>query len=361
METELFYLGLYLCSLVSMVHVPNEKETLNFRDKLAFLKSPKSVRIICFGAVVNLLLLLFFLLAVDFKVLLLNFSYLDMVDPEKIGISSYPILVLYKKTVIINAILCFFFFGFLSTLKLKHVAYFKWIYFFIGVFFWIYLLGNNSRTSGLIWVGLLGAIFLFTTPSKWQKAKMFMIVCLIAMSYMSALQGRQKYQQGISQIPRNISLIQSTGMDEIKFYARNIFGGAWVFSEAKDMNGDYPEKYKVLSFSPFPSSIDNFSSYLKYQNRISVFEPYSANVEVYHFGGGYILLYFLILLIGLSLLNKTIKENRFIGYLMALPAYLFFIAYQQYPLRSNFRYFFISIILCFIFLKLKAKTKPNTI
>ena len=355
-QTELFYSALFCCSIIAVVKNTGGggiKLNINFQN-LDMNKIAEYINLFTF---INFILLLFFVLSVNFDLLISNNEYLAMVDVKQLGISN-PILIVYQKALAINGLLCLFLYGFLKSLRSHKVIFAKYACFIIGAFAYIYQLGNNSRSSGLVLVGWIVAIYMFERKSFFRLIKGSAIIILVFVSYITAIYGRGQTKQGISQIESNIVSSIAGENTTLDFVADNLFGGAYIFTVAKDMPGKYPEPYKYLSFSPFPSAIDGFDSYNKFQNRINLYEPYGSNVEVYHFGPVYWALYFILLYIGLKQMNLAVRKNKLIGYMICLPGYLFFMANQQYPLRSFFRFFLISMILSYLYVKYyKVKDK----
>ncbi|GAB4033244.1 hypothetical protein GCM10028809_34190 [Spirosoma gilvum] len=302
--------------------------------------------------ITNFILFIFFIVNIDISILERNNQYLTLSDVKKLGIQS-NILILFHRSLTINGIACMFFYVLLNSTNRYHIV--KYISLSIGFFCLLFQLSNNSRSAGLICAGyLLGTVV--THKSGWLKVfKISIMAILIIYSYSAVLAGRNKIHQGFSEIFSNLHDSNLNELLKEGFILENLFGGAWIFYIGQNMGGNYPDTYKILSFSPTPSSIDNFDKYLKFQHRINVFVPYSSNLEVYMFGIQYIVIYFLIIYITLRFLNLMVSRNRNIGYILCMPAYLFFIANQQYPLRNYFRFFLLSGVMCFLYLTLFKK------
>lgn len=361
-ETEFFYAVLFICSLFSMIKIKKKESKIieGANSKIDFSNFSGVIKYLRIFAIINFFFLILLLVSIDISVLISNNEYLAMVDVKKLGLTN-PILIIYQRALAINGLISFFIYGFLKSYGGRESIIHKNLLLLIGLFCFVYQLGNNSRSSGLILCGLVMAIIVFEKRSILKTVKISSILIIVFIAYITSLYGRNRpYTQGIAYIDRNVvgALAHSDIM--IDFIANNVFGGAWVFTLAKKLNGNYPEPYKYLSFSPLPSSIDQFDTYLKYQNRISIFEPYSANVEVYHFGLFYCCLYFVILFFGMRLMNKAVAKNSFVGYTLCLPAYLFFISNQQYPLRNSFRFFLFSTLFCYLYLKYYKSSKIKT-
>lgn len=360
MSAEVFYSILHVICVFSLVHINKSvSNNIGLSMKNISIDSSKILKRISVFSIFNIVLMVFFLMSIKMDLLYKNYKYLTIVDSEKMGLDYNVLMVLYHKLLPINGLVSFFLYKILITNK-RHSIYKipAIMYFIIGVIIVVIELAVNSRSAGLIISGLLVSVFLFDKKSLLKHVKIVGLLLLIFLSYRSTIFGRSRTTQGVSQIQDNLLNTNNRGKSlKVDFLLENLFGGVQVFLRAKDLSGDYPQQYKILSFSPLPSFIDKFKQYNKYQNRISWYEPYSANVEVYHFGYWYCFIYFLILFYGLRQMNLMVKRDKFLGYLISLPGYLFFLVNQQYPLRTSFRFFLMSVLISIVYMKVK-KEKP---
>ncbi|WP_146141361.1 hypothetical protein [Spirosoma oryzae] len=283
---------------------------------------------------------------IDFKLIFKNNEYLLMVNSEKMGISN-ELLSMYHKSLILNGMISLFLFG--SSDKMNLTLQKKIMLLLTGLFSFIFNLGANSRASGLILASLFLSVMLFRKHTLAKYIILTILIFGVLLSYTVVIYGRGVDLQGIGQILLNINDMKYSNVFDDNFIIGNVFAGAWTFYEADRFNDFYPEMYKILSFSPFPSSIDHFTDYIKYEKRLHEYIPYGANSEIYKFGLMYIGLYFFLLYVILRQMNKSLIHNKLVGYLLCAPGYFYFIANQQYPLRNYFRFFLLSGLLCFVY------------
>ena len=143
------------------------------------------------------------------------------------------------------------------------------------------------------------------------------------------------------------------------FLPFNFFGGGFVMAEIfQRSNLYYPICTKILSFSPFPSFIDGFSSLLSFEHRVYTYGPFSSFAEAYQFGWGY--LAFLLLFLSM-LVYQTTKMWRnnptILSFFFLVPYYYSIIRMQAYPIRNVFRILLLALILAIISNQLLKKRK----
>lgn len=353
-NTIIFYLVLNLFVFVSSINLNHKRynEGLNLEKTLTFYGSIEKV--IRVYVLIDIALLILFLLDVDLDILYYNANYLTMVDTDKIGIDN-PILIIFHRSMLMNGLISAFSVGYLLSLNKNKML--QLLLIGIASVFFLLEAGANSRSAALIIFTFILSIVIFH-PFNIRKISLVVVFFVAGfMSYFAALHGRGNIRQGISQITNNYSEMSVFKIISPEFLADNILGGASTFAQAEIMDSEYPFDYKLLSFSPLPSSVDQFDKLLRYQHRISAYVPYNANSEVYHFGGYFIVLYFILIYISLRYINIVILKNKVLGLLFSLPAYIFFIANQQYPLRNYLRFLLLSGLISFLYVKLFLKKK----
>jgi hypothetical protein len=308
----------------------------------------------------NLILTIFFLINLNYALFLKNGIYLTMLDVNKMGVNIFP-MNFYLKAMPFNGALCMFLIPSITNQKNKHILLLTLI--FIGIFSMIYQLGNNSRSAILILFGYFIGILFFKENNSIKYIKLTLIFCFSIFLYFTVIFGRGQTYQGVSRIDNNINLTINRLKNNTKdinyslFWFQNTFEGAYIFYQGYNLKTTFPENYKLLSFSPFTSSIDGFNSYLKYTNFISPTVPFGTFLEVYHFGLIYILFYYFLIFFLLIPLNRITYSSPILGYLISSPAYMFFIANQQYPLRNYFRFLIISSLISLFILKISTNEK----
>ncbi|WP_157627031.1 hypothetical protein [Spirosoma luteum] len=353
----IYYYSIFnLIILSSLFFLKPNKDSLALN--INFISFDRIKKYLSIYAICIIIMLMFFLYEVDLDLLYVNGSYLTMVDSVKMGITS-SIGIMFHKTIPVNGIVCAFAFGFLfSTKRFKYLQLVLFVLFFI---LYIFELGANSRSAALIIFSLLMSIFIFYSRNFKKKIIIASLLSASILSYFLVLSGRGSYKQGVSQIAYNYSGMSKERLFSTEELIDNVLGGVSTFAQAVDLKGEYPEEYKILSFSPLPSSIDGFDELLKYQNRISLYVPFNAYSEVYHFGLSYLFLFYFLVFLCLRTANIAVLENRTVGLFLSLPMYLFFIANQQYPLRNNFRFLLIAGFLCFFYINFwKRRKVKNT-
>lgn len=109
----------------------------------------------------------------------------------------------------------------------------------------------------------------------------------------------------------------------------------------------YDPEYKLLSFSPFPSTIDGWKDILPRQQRINLYTPFNAWLELWYFGpvylAGFLVFYFVLLR---TLTRLYLLLGSYAGILFASPAAYAIFYLDQYPVRNSFRlmlYVFIMV------------------
>lgn len=294
-----------------------------------------------------LIIIILFILNLNMSLLIKNGEYLKLINPKDMNLENIFFRIYLKAMPLISAVAALL----LPSLKLKKAIHIYVFLIFIIAFGFIYQLANNSRSTIIIIFSSISGLLLFSKKGLLLYIKVTALVLLALITYITVLVGRSSLYQGISQIPRNLSKAVSitSSETELSYYSsfsfQNLFEGSYIFYQGAEIPTTYPFEYKLLSFSPLTSSLDNFDKYLKHTHFINPTVPYGSFLEVYHFGINYIAFYFLILFFSLRTLNKLVLQSPLLGYLVASPAYLFFIANQQYPLRNYLRFLLISAFL----------------
>lgn len=140
----------------------------------------------------------------------------------------------------------------------------------------------------------------------------------------------------------------------------NFFDPLLQWSAIAHRSNDWDGMYKILSFSPLPSSIDGFSNVAGNELRLSTAAPYSAWAEAFYFGWGY----FLVLLILFSTFLFVVDRlYRFVGRYgrTAIVSWVLLVnqLIVQYPIRNSFRFLLFSILICFLIeIVLRKRYRP---
>lgn len=130
----------------------------------------------------------------------------------------------------------------------------------------------------------------------------------------------------------------------------NVFQGPLALAETLQIrNSPYDWTYAVLSFSPFPSFIDNWKQIEPLANRVNIFTPYTAFGELFHFGAPYMVLFAAIYAICIRTLTRVYVSVGFeVGFLITSPAIYPLLALHQYPVRNCLRLFIYTTIFSYL-------------
>jgi hypothetical protein len=197
---------------------------------------------------------------------------------------------------------------------------------------------DNSRWTPLI-VGTFMASWMIIMPRR--RAALAVLIPLILLSYMVVIVGRTQPEQGLLAIPNNIVRIFYTNAWET---AQNLFSYTFDLAlnvaAAMDLGGIYSNTYKILSFSPLPSLIDNFDAIQSASDeRFNVYAPVGAVGAAYLFGWAYFAL--------LTAIYAMFNLAMDVGYykLREIPraVWVFFTIFiytqlADYPVRSSARF-----------------------
>lgn len=213
------------------------------------------------------------------------------------------------------------------------------------VWFSLYELAGHSRFAA-VYFGIAGGILL----AYKRRVSGTVLMTIAVLAFLSALQGRNSELHGLSNLGSGLFQFKAFEVDQLMRFYANIFEGVFVQGEAFIYSSyEHDPIYKALSFSPFPSLIDNFNTRaLPYALRLHRYVPMGASGEVYLFGPSYTVIYWVTISFAYFCILRLAIERR---YMMFLLTMCFFIlcSYLQftYPVRWVYR-FVILIILLFL-------------
>jgi len=295
--------------------------------------------------IITLMLLTLHFFSMDSNILWQNHTYLLMADPMKMGI----------KNVLLRSVHLFIpFFGLISAGLIIHFYYSRsHIYLFLTTPIFLYslvlMLAQNSRWAPLYFF----IMFLYCVLLK--KGNLLIYCFFIGVGFLFFLKvliGRGGYNQGISSIFYGFSEIK---IGSLFFYfmgfLNNIGEGAIGFANAELIAPTYDLKYKILSFSPFPSLIDGFSSIKPYNEiRISKHVPMSSISEARWFGVFFILIFHSTLIFLLKTANKVFYSTKGIVPVI-ITGFVCWAVFtmSSYPIRNIYR-IILLMIFCLIFI-----------
>lgn len=127
-------------------------------------------------------------------------------------------------------------------------------------------------------------------------------------------------------------------------------------AEVSHRVNDWPILYKILSFSPLPSSIDGFRSVADAELRVNFFVPYSALAEAYFFGSVYFLVFISVLCL-LVLLTDLVSglKGPHVNAMLIMWVLLLNQFVAQYPIRNSFRLIIFTICISIIIVYLEKR------
>ncbi|WDF72871.1 hypothetical protein [Novosphingobium sp. KACC 22771] len=153
-----------------------------------------------------------------------------------------------------------------------------------------------------------------------------------------ALAGRGAGEFGLESIPTILIAPfegESNGAVEV---VGSIFQGVFITGDGNEFRADFPLIYKILSFSPLPSTIDGFPVYREqYEILLSAFVPMSGYTEIIGFGVGYLIFLWGFVAI---LMRKLVLSQKKIGllyFILSCTVLFFLIQGGTYPIRNFFR------------------------
>jgi len=284
-------------------------------------------------------------------------GYQIMKDPEQMGFSAalLPLFLLPRLTgfVAITGMIVFLRKRDLLTSALSALAF---------AYSFLLSLAQNSRLAALYVLAALAA-------NAMIGRRLFTIVNLALLSFsmitaVSVLKGRHDPMQGVEYALWQLFSFNVEGPDALGLFL-NLNAGGLIAADSIITNANYPDRYKVLSFSPLPSLIDGFSDIRdQEERRINFFTPINAFGEVYLFGGAFIGVFLatIYLWVRSAAVASRLLGPRF-SVVITLLGVLSAVSLQQYSLRTAYRFMLISIVVCYgaIFLakRWRAQSPPS--
>lgn len=208
-------------------------------------------------------------------------------------------------------------------------------------------LGGHSRYA-FVYCGITAIILIFGK----KKRLGIMFLLLAAAALINALAGRGTGPQGLAHIGDIFKYLDefqyATGVAALL----NIFEGVYVQGESfRFLNtANYPELYKILSFSPLPSAIDGFRTRaLPLQIRLNTYVPMGATGEVILFGTFYVALYWSFVFWAYRRVLATMRSRRFLLFTFLFCIFLLCTLLQfAYPVRWVFRFYVFILLLSYL-------------
>jgi hypothetical protein len=284
------------------------------------------------------------ILFLDLGVVWNNSIYLYMNGPAAYNL-PHNFAVMLKALLSLIGLLSTFYFAISIKLKRPDHALLSSIPF---IFCFIYQLASHSRITTTYIFAIVLVFVLFTQDKIKKRLYAICGVFLIIFTLLFSLQGRGSGQHGISNIPAGIAAVAtSSTTEDLSFAFTNVMQGIFVTAEGLDVPAEHTTKYKVLSFSPFPSIIDGFASIReKDEIRVNYFIPMSTFAELYHFGFIYIIIFSV--LYGYTVVRLSdlqVNKSSIVAILCNIYFFILFVIMNSYSVRNVFRQMLILIVI----------------
>jgi len=208
---------------------------------------------------------------------------------------------------------------------------------------------QNSRWLPMILV--IGLIIFHLYSSRGRIFYKLFLLSLTVLFYLKAMIGRNTRFQGLVD---TFEIIKKIELEMIFIYISgvflNAFQGAINLANTFNLEPMYPLSYKLTSFSPFPSFIDNYDQIAQTAKiPLARFVPVNAFGEALSFGLGYFIVFLFSIFIWLRFTSKFVLSRNNIFSVFVI-GFSFWITMQQsqYSFRTSFRQMIIISVLCII-------------
>jgi hypothetical protein len=244
---------------------------------------------------------------------------------------------------------------FSSRVSIPTVAY--------GIMSVLLFLASGSRFSAVILL-CLSVYFVIHGQGFAKFFKLASCVLVALLCFSSALYARGQGDFGIGMIPDFLYGGVVTFPSAIGSFYISITSGTMLAAMALTIGGSYPAAYKILSFSPFPSSLDGFV--LSDQVRIDLYTPFPALAEAYLFGMEYFIGYLLIWgilsyhcgkMYARFSSQKILGSNAGLLLLMSAPIIFIYFLSTQYPIRNSMKLIIGMVVILYLFNALSSRAK----
>lgn len=237
-----------------------------------------------------------------------------------------------------------------------------------AVFIYTGLFQAAAHSRWLVLQMVIAIVLLARNRSLLSKSLICLLLLILPYAYYAAILSRSNNVYGL-QTMLQFSFADISEVLLVNTFG-NLFGGGLVLSETMTRLGTaYPLSFKVLSFSPLPSAIDNFAAIKRiYEVRINVFGPFSAVAEGYWFGPGWLAAFFFIVAQSLKCVENMWQESKasnaarkqilaYIAFGLTLYGHVLM---HQYPIRSSIRWIWLAWLIYPFFAYKVALFAPST-
>jgi len=208
-------------------------------------------------------------------------------------------------------------------------------------------LAQNSRLASLYILAALAANALI--GRRLVTIVNAALLCFSMVTAIAVLKGRHDPTQGVGQAVSQLFSFDVEGADFLGLFL-NLNASGLITADSIVTNANYPDRYKELSFSPFPSVVDGFSDIREQEERrVNYFTPINAFGEVYLFGSEYIAIFLASIYVWV---RSSAVASRKLGprfsAVITLLGILSAVTLQQYSLRTGYRFILVSIAVCLV-------------
>ncbi len=325
---------------------------LDFSPSKEITKNPLIMTMVLIFLIILYIIHIF---SIDLSLLWNNHTYLLLENPSKLGLDNGFLKIIHFSLRITGL--------FTAGLTMHFFFNRSYIHFFLSALLFIYslifMLAQNSRWASLYFFMML---LYCQIAKKWNWTGKIILGFMCLLTFIKVIEGRGEYDQGIVAIWSGFSNIR---LDVLFYYLSgfllNILEGATSFANSEQIAPVYALQYKVLSFSPFPSFIDGFSSILKlHEVRVNNSVPFSAISEVRWFGNIFLLLFYASIAVLLKYANLAYYYSK--GILpFFLSGFIFWITFtiNSYPVRNTYRSILIMLFFLFILHRLRTPSDKS--
>jgi hypothetical protein len=291
---------------------------------------------------------------IDYDTFWFNYDYQVIKTPELISHGSGGIFRLYHFIFrIISLFIAIILIYYIKNFSFLHVA----LSLFVFMYGFLFLYVSESRWV-IVYIAVLflsRIMILNSKPKILERCFWFTFFIFI---FVKVIYARNYGLYGLS-VQADIFI------DVMSLDLFSVFTGLFInlgegfLGLANVVQGEYwyPDSYKFLSFSPFPSFIDGFASIQYYEHRISFHVPFNSISEAYTFGVVYFCFYLAVIYLFLYSSDLAYSQAGVLFKSILLAIVLWNVFYMfGYPLRNVIRMFeYFIVINLFIYFRAKIK------